>query len=313
MPAADSSQGVYLAVISLVGSPASELFLSLSGAVLLPVKTGFRAFYSRRFSKLLVPLCFWSVVTVVAYMALGRWSVHAGMAKLAYLPIYPVVGVYWFMYVMIGLYLFAPIISFWLRVATKRQVELFLGVWVVNMLLPYLNLIVPRSFTSTNGDHYWMLSSFAGFLGYWILGFYLRKYPIKIGFNCYWIGVVLGVIGYLGVLLYVRLNGINPLPYYDNLQIGSAFLVVMLYTVIQSYPVKNRKVVRVITKVAQYSFGIYLMHILVVREFVWRVVEPFELHPVAGTLIISAISLFICWCVVHLFSRFTVGRKLVGL
>lgn len=313
LPADSPSQGVYLAVISLIGSPASELFLSLSGAVLLPVKTGFKRFYKRRFAKLLIPLCFWSVIIVISYVLLGKLECSDGVNRLIRLPLYPVVGVYWFMYVMIGLYLFAPFISFWLREATRRQVELFLGLWIVNMLLPYLNLVSPGLFTATNGDHYWMLNLFAGFLGYWILGYYLRRYPIKIGMNPYWIAVVAGTVGYLVVLLYVRYKGIDALPYYDNLQIGSACLVVLLYTVIQSYPVRNESVVNIITSIAKYSFGIYLIHILVVRELVWRVAVQMNLHPVVSTVVISMISFLICWSVVHLFSMFTVGRKLVGL
>lgn len=51
----DESDGVYLAMVSFIGSPSSELFFTVSGAILLPVKTDFRSFYRKRFGKLYPP------------------------------------------------------------------------------------------------------------------------------------------------------------------------------------------------------------------------------------------------------------------
>lgn len=229
------------------------------------------------------------------------------------MPFGPVVGVYWFVYSMIGLYLFAPFISYWLRDATRRQVEFFLSLWLINMLLPYSNLLCPNFFNATNGDHYWMLNMFAGFLGYWLLGYYLRRYPIKIGVNMRCVMVVLGTLGYVIIIAALKMNDVNVALYFDNLQIGSVCLVALIYTLIQNFPVKNRKVNKIIRSIATCSFGIYLMHILVAREFVWMFFANLDIHPFLSTPIIAIITMAFCWGVVKLFGLSNIGKKLVGL
>ena len=182
MPAVNSTDGIWCFSYSLVSSPSSELFLALSGAVLLPVKVSMKEFYKRRFLKLLPPVLIWSVLIIFIYILLGKTSIENGIITLSQIFIKPVIGVYWFIYVIIGLYLLAPIISKWLIDASRRQVEFFLLLWSFNLIMPYLNLFIPDILQQT-GSHYWMLNYFGGFLGYWMLGYYLRWFPISIGLN----------------------------------------------------------------------------------------------------------------------------------
>lgn len=308
-----SEYGIYLALLSFMGSPSSELFLSLSGAVLLPVKKDFISFYKRRFLKLIPPLFFWSIICLVVYVCIGKMSISTAFIAFLKIPFGPVVGVYWFVYSMIGLYLFAPFISYWLRSASRTQVEFFLCLWLINMLLPYSNLLCPNFFTATNGNHYWMLNMFAGFLGYWLLGYYLRHYPIKFGVNLRCVMVILGAIGYVSIIFILKIKGISVAPYVDNLQIGSVCLVALIYTLIQNFPVRNERINKVIRSVAMCSFGIYLTHILVAREFVWIFFSKLDIHPVLSTPIIAIITIAICWGIVKLFNLTKIGKKLVGL
>ena len=309
----DESDGVYLAMVSFIGSPSSELFLTVSGAILLPVKTDFRSFYRKRFGKLYPPVIFWSLICILVYVGIGRESIQEGLASLLSLPFYPVVGVYWFLYVMIGLYLFAPFISFWLRQSSKRQVEFFLFLWLINMALPYANILIPGFFDSTDGNHYWELNQFAGFLGYWLLGYYLRKYPVKIGFNLRWIAIITGFVSYVLVLAYLRYSGSEVALYFGNLQIGSACFVALIFVVVQSFPIKSVLVNRVIRQIALCSFGVYLIHILIVREVIWLFFEQVEMNPAFEAFSIAVISLIVCCAIVKILSFSRITKKLVGM
>ena len=65
----------------------------------------------------------WSVIyTLISFFG-GEIGFSNVIEQLIKIPFTPIVGVYWFMYVMIGLYLFAPIISPWIKNATKKQLE----------------------------------------------------------------------------------------------------------------------------------------------------------------------------------------------
>lgn len=202
-------EGFWMFGLSFLGSPSSELFLALSGTVLLPVKTGMRKFYKRRFLKLLPPFILWSIIGVLIYTQTQNLPWHDAWGKIARIPFQPTNGVYWFVYAMIGLYLFAPFISPWLQKASKRQIELFLGIWFINMTLPWILYFFPNAIQSfsMNGNYYWSLCYFGGFLGYWILGLYLNKYPINIGFNPKFITLTLGVITYPIAIILLKLRG----------------------------------------------------------------------------------------------------------
>jgi surface polysaccharide O-acyltransferase-like enzyme len=310
-PVDDHSLGIWLGLLSFIGSPSSELFLSLSGTVLLPVKTSIGKFYRRRFMKLVPPVVFWSVVVMLTYHALGTITTDDMISRLILIPFQPVIGVYWFVYAIIGLYLLAPFLSKWLSVSTDKELRFVLFLWGINMLLPYLNLL-PVNATFSNDSHYWELNYFSGFLGYWLLGYYLRKNPVKIGLNRRWLTIVTGSLGYVAVLGALKIYGMNLEPYMDNLQIGSAFLVALIYTLAQSLPIGSRAIRSAITEVARYSFGIYLVHILVTRELVWSLFEGFTIHPLADTLVIATLSMTISYGIVkalgHLpFSKYTIG------
>lgn len=126
MPAVNAKDGAWMFLYSFIASPSSELFLALSGAVLLPVKVSMPEFYKRRFRKLIPPVVIWSFIVIFVYVLLGRINIESGMLILSQIFIKPVIGIYWFIYVIIGLYLLAPIISKWLIEASRRQIEFFL-------------------------------------------------------------------------------------------------------------------------------------------------------------------------------------------
>ena len=139
-------EGKWMALISLIGSPSSELFLALSGTVLLPVKTGFKKFYKRRFLKLIPPLIIWSILGTIRNVYSLNMSWDDALDRILHIPVAPAIGVYWFVYAMIGLYLLAPFVSPWLKTCSKRQIELFLLLWGINMIIPWFLYFIPDLF-----------------------------------------------------------------------------------------------------------------------------------------------------------------------
>ena len=307
----DVSSNIYLALISFISMPATQLFFALSGTVLLPVKMEMKAFYKRRFLKLLPPVFFWSIITVFVYFMVGKETSTDALLSILKMPLYPVIGVYWFVYVMIGLYLLAPFISPWLISANKRQVKLFLGFWTITLLLPYLNLFFPGFYDET-GNYYFALNAFGGYLGYWVLGYYLHSDPIKIGANRRWIMVFVLTIVYFAMVLYMKTRGENMSVFLGYLQIGSALCVVVIYTIVQNLVIKSKMIVKLISEIAKYSFGIYLIHIIVVREFVWRFFEASTINPLLETLIIAVISFGLCYIILKMLSKIPYSKYIVG-
>lgn len=78
------------------------------------------------------------------------------------------IGHLWYIYMLIGLYLVTPIISPWLQQASKRELEGYLGLWIITTFLPYIHLVYPEVL----GEAFWndtpLLYYFTGFIGYFI-------------------------------------------------------------------------------------------------------------------------------------------------
>lgn len=310
MPAVNADkEGFWMFTLSFIGSPSSELFLALSGTVLLPIKKGIREFYSRRFLKLLPPVIFWSIVGTFILILFDKFTFDSALSAIAYMPLRPVIGVYWFIYVMVGLYLFAPVISAFLSTASKRRIELYLCLWGVTLIMPWFYGLISDTFNQ-DGSHYWTLNYFGGFLGYWVLGYYLNKYPINIGWNKKWITLlILSLIYPLSVLI-MKLSGVETEEYTDNLQLGSAVLVALLYTVVQKIRFGNR-IQTFLTAVAKYSFGIYLIHILV-RNCVWQLFQNSQIHTFPRTFIMAGIAMAASWLIIWCLSKLPYGKYITG-
>lgn len=90
---------------------------------------------------------------------------------------------------LVGLYLFMPIMSAWLTQAKRKDVKIFLGIWIFSMVLPYVQMLAPTlGYEGNYGNMgilgicdwnpYGMFYNFAGFMGYMVLAHYLMKYPL---------------------------------------------------------------------------------------------------------------------------------------
>ena len=123
--------GIWPSLFGLMSSPSSELFMTISGAILLPVRIPDKEFFKKRFSKVLFPLLIWSLIYLAA--GLGPKDRTAVESLLA-LPFTPVLDVFWFMYVICGLYLFAPIISKWILDDNRASMRFYLGYLDVHFL-----------------------------------------------------------------------------------------------------------------------------------------------------------------------------------
>lgn len=310
---APESERVWMFGLSFIGSPSSELFLALSGTVLLPVKTGFRLFYRRRFIKLLPPLIIWSILGMVLYTQTHGLPWSDAWNKIARIPLQPVIGVYWFVYAMAGLYLLAPFISPWLHQASKRQVEVFLILWAVNLTMPWILYFFPNfcAVFNTNGNYYWSLCYFGGFLGYWILGYYLKKYPIQPGLNTKWILLLIGALAYPVAIYIIKSNDADTAVLLDNLQLGSALLVTLLYTVMQNIHLPHH-IQHLITNIAKYSFCIYLTHIYIARELYWGLFNGSTIHIFPRTFLIAFLTLITGYVLTYALTFLPKGKYITG-
>lgn len=228
--------------IEIYGSfvrPCVPLFVMLTGALLLPTREGFGGMFRRRVTRVVLPFLVWNAVYAALPWALHASGVAVETVQKVFFPFAAplhtdapsIVRTFflslfqfnqyavqlWYVYLLVGLYLFMPILSAWLREATLRAKLTFLGLWGITLLLWYWPLLLDAllrvplgaAFLSDYAVRFLGVSSidlaktvsydlypllgacdwntfgglymFGGFVGYLVLGHVLRDVRLSLG------------------------------------------------------------------------------------------------------------------------------------
>lgn len=277
--------------------PCVPLFVMISGVLLLPVKMDMGTFYRRRLSRILIPLVAWSVILPVLYyfylntgapsasptIDMNQHTMSAMLTKLytfIFNFTYDTIPL-WYLYMLVGIYLFLPILSAWLERASKADIQKFFWIWGISMALPYFQMLAPTlGYTGNYGNMgvlgvcdwnpYGSFYYFSGFLGYVVLAFYLVRYPLEwswrrtlaVALPLYAVGYAITSIGFIMTQKYAPGNyaQLEIIWYFSGINVFmmtfAAFIIMQKIELRQS-PLR--------AQIAGLTFGIYLSHFIVVH------------------------------------------------
>ncbi|NJK87243.1 MAG: acyltransferase family protein [Bacteroidales bacterium] len=144
----------------------------LTGALLLPKEYELGFFLKKRFLRIVIPFLFWSLIYITYH--LGQDIYHGEMKSLSQAIDLILTELsqgadyhLWYIYMIIGIYLFIPVIGKWVRASTEKEILYFLVIWLITT---FLNLPIPMKYKPD-----FNLVYFTGYIGYPILGYYLSK------------------------------------------------------------------------------------------------------------------------------------------
>lgn len=328
----------YYTVLVRVSIP---LFFMISGALLLPVREATGLFLKKRFSRVLIPFLLWSVLYTVfpwcyemvtgdsfkTIFPLSRATadLSAMGESLLLIPLKFGVGIHlWYLYVLIGLYLFAPIISPWVARAGRRDFLYFLLLWSISLFLPYIRLAYPHVLGACPWNDYGALHSFSGYLGYMILGCFLRKYTTRASFA----RVAAWAVPCLIASFWFTLHGYRASTieaqassgvYIGFANVNVAIMAVTLFVLFQAAPHAAAgssvgPAGKVMAECSRMSFGIYLVHFFLVGSM-YNVFD--RLHwlgmPACAVIPLLSLATFLAsYAVVRLLACLPGGKYLVG-
>ena len=276
------------------------VFVMITGALLLHREYEVTDFLKRRLSRIIWPFLLWSLI-YIAYawydeeipLSDSIWvNLHAILHQLKYGAYYHL----WYVYMLLGLYLFIPIISKFVRNASGKEIRYFLIVWFVVMIFsqPYLSRFQPLI-----DVHY-----FIGYAGYLVLGHYLTvielpekgiKTPLMIYFLLCVASITIGTY-----FLSVNTKGLSTVMYEPL----GPFIVLYASGVFLLARVCTFKLPEVIVKLRAIagglSLGIYLCHALFLTlldglEINYKVFNPLFSIPLTALIcfILSSFLIFI--------------------
>ena len=305
----EQANGIFLSTLSYFTAPCIGLFFMVSGALLLPIKTDANSFIKKRLNKVVIPTLFWSIFYIAANFIKGNCQ-GSLMKELISIP-FSAQGnpVLWFMYTLIGLYLLAPIISRWIESASQKEMEFYLGLWGISLCYPIL-----ASFVSINQGNTGILYYFTGYTGYFVLGYYLKQYPQRLSWKVLIPALSVSIVAPIvcKVLQW-------KVDFYEVFWYLSIFVVIQCvcwFQTITKLPLKfSNRIETMISRIANLSFGIYLIHIFIMRYILWECnfianIDSYILQTSTIAILTFVLSTIACYLISWLpFSAYLIGYK----
>ena len=275
--------------------PCVPLFAMMTAVLLLPIKSGttINQFYRKRIGRIVPPLVFWSIaLPLMAFFYFTVVSPNTPNPQLSVSDyttgtllqrLYTFVFNFnfdttplWYLYMLIGLYVIMPILSSWLVHATQKEIKTLLYIWGITLVLPYVKMVAPLLGYTGNYGHmglfgecdwnvYGTFYYISGFIGYLILAYYLKNYPLnwswkKMAFICipmFAVGYAITSIGYVITNAYFPGNYayLEILWYFAGINVF--MMTFPVFIAIQKLNTRSRKW---LSYAAKLTFGIYLCH-----------------------------------------------------
>ena len=185
-----------------------------------------------------------------------------------------VYGIYWYIYLILGLYLLTPVLR---EVKSRYLTYIIAVIYIVDALWPDFKIC--SRFASEN----------LIFLSYFLLGYDMKTYASQN--HHFRLSLLLGLLISVGGSFYVKYNGIEtkfPFIYFTS---------ICLFNVLYGLNIKNidgSKVQQFINYVSSVSYGVYLSHFLFISFLIkigFDSLFPIAIEPLCMAIIVLMLNL----------------------
>ncbi len=310
--------------------PSVPLFVMMTGLLLLPVKKQpLGKFYKKRIYRVLFPFLIWSVLYsmfpwVTGVLGLPKeiigdffcytqgqesQSLIDSLKDVAMIPFNfsHKENHMWYIYLLIGLYLYMPFFSAWIENADRKTKRAFLLIWIISLFIPYLkeyvaNCLFERSgyvFGTDTWNEFGLFYYFAGFNGYLLLGHYVKKGNDWSLMKTFILCILMFAVGYYITYTGFSTTASNPNATETEMELFFTFcspnvllMTLATFLLLQKVVITNSTVIKVLANMPQCGFGIYMVHYFVVGPF-FLLIGPSSL-PIPLQVPLMAICIFLC-------------------
>lgn len=280
------------------------IFVMLSGALLLTPnrQESHCYFYRKRMSKILIPILFWSALFIVwRYLKVSIGGNHDEIADIsgdliAGKPYYHL----WFLYMILGLYLFTPILRILVNVAHRQSLWIFtILALAIAMLAPLANLVSPTSNSL-------FITLFLSYLPYYLLGYLINSsqstLPNRLLISVFLLCFALTAYAFYEVSASMDIG--KGSYFYDYLSLTVVPMSLSVFMLLQNLESITKTSAEQIKMLSGLTFGVYLVHPIPLEVIRFVGLKP-EQHWPALTIpvtaaMVFAISLLITWIMLRL-------------
>lgn len=291
------------------------LFVMLSGTLLLdPSKIAepLGVFFRKRLSRIALPFLFWGMIyfawrSFANSEALTFDSIWRGFLGAGQYPYYH----FWFVYMLIGLYLVTPILRVVFAHASSKILGYFILLWFVGTgIVPLLG-----GFASVWLDS--QLFIIPMWMGYFVLGAYMQTMRLssKVFYTILFSGFLWA--SFYGWLVTVTGGGTGQLLATNTILASGVLFLVLCVAPTKSLERRFPRTYGLLVRVGQNSFGIYLLHVIVLEVLGERGLFGFNLsimslNPILGIPLLSLFTLIVTFGIIWLLRKVPMLNKAIG-
>lgn len=248
-----------------------NLFIMISGYLLLDRTKTVKEFFRKRFFSILPLFIIFNIIYIYFY-------------NHSFITIKKISAPhFWYIYMILGLYLLTPWLRKVLQYAEKETFYVVILWFLCNVLNPYMQFF---RFPKIPFSHF----PITGFIGYYILGYYLKKYRYKlekIPFICvigvYITGFFISVLSTKYVLI---TTGNRISDFFDKNSLGTFFMSISFFISWIKFNFKNRN--KIIRMISDSTYFAYLIHIIILH-YVIKISDEMIFKSVV-TIIVSIVT-----------------------
>jgi surface polysaccharide O-acyltransferase-like enzyme len=288
-------------------------FVMLTGMLVISKEYEIVEYLRRKVIRIVVPLLFWSILYIMLNLSILYFTGVNLTLEVIFKSIFSQLRSgssfhLWYVYMIIGIYLFLPIISKWIKNCNDREILYFLLVWFIAVTASQPFFIKYK--TSIDFTY------FSGYIGYAVLGYYLSiKSPDKKVVKNFLPQLLIfaGIgITFLGTyFLYKYKHGFRDY-FYGYLSPNVILVSIGVFLLIKKRTINWGKGSTIINLISRYSYGIYLSHIMILY-FMSKIGLGWKIMYAGLSIpILTIVCLFVSTIVVLLINRLPYGRYFAG-
>ncbi len=289
------------------------IFLMCSGVLFLNKKElTYNDILKKYISRLLIAFIFWNCIYALYNANFNLYNSFNIIKKnIASIHL-------WFIILIVGIYLIMPSIRIFVNYSTKKDIRnLLIALFVIQSVIPFLGCFKIFSCMKTYYG-YLYTNDFIGYVGIFIYGYYLDKYEEDISRKkkilLYFLGIILIISTVILNLLETdKLSKIST-PFlkflYPNIIIYTTAIFIAVKDICKKIKM-NKNAESIIAKIAQLIFGVYLVHMLVLKILSNFGINVSICNTFISIPIISLVIFLISLVIVFIISKIPILRKVI--
>ena len=343
-PQENSDNSFWGAFIGSMMRPCVPLFAMMTGMLLLPIREKAGEFYRKRIPRVLFPMILWSAIYYLTPWFIGvlggdkavvsiffpfefspsqEFSDAVGNIAMIPFTFNGYTTHMWYIYMLIGLYLFMPYLSAWVEKNDQTLIRTFVALWGCSLMLPYIEQLISRDiFGVCAWNNFGTFYYFAGFAGYLLLGHLMgggnrlrSAKAIAVGTMLYVSGFIITYSGYSTMTEQFSYEEAPDMleMFWQYCSPNVVLMTIGVFLIIQRAKINSPRTQSILANITKCGFGIYMMHYIFIGPTVILLTPqglPTPLCVICTVLIVFTVSWLLTNIIYRLLPR--AARYIVG-